>query len=319
MPSDRRIITSWGHGEDAALWVLDDRRAGILTVDFITPVADDPYVWGQIAAANSLSDVFAMGGKPFVALNIVGFPTRTLGLEILKEVLRGGQEKASEAGAFLMGGHSVEDGEPKYGLVVYGEAPLDNLWKVTGARPGDLLVLTKPIGTGIVATAIKADMVEDEASVREALRWMTTLNDLPRFFTEEESLAVRACTDVTGFGLVGHALDMLSGGGLDLTLAVKDVPLLPGVLDLAESGLVPAGSHNNRMAYGKGVANLESQDGILMDVLFDAQTSGGLLLALSEEDAQRILPRVHGANFSRAAVVGRFSEGDGKIELADHL
>lgn len=319
MPSDQRIITSWGHGEDAALWALDDRRAGILTVDFITPVADDPYVWGQIAAANSISDVFAMGGKPFVALNIVGFPTKVLGLDILKEVLRGGQEKASEAGAFLMGGHSVEDGEPKYGLVVYGEAPLDRLWKVTGARPGDLLVLTKPIGTGIVATAIKAAMLEDEASGLEALRWMTTLNDLPRFFTEEESQGVRACTDVTGFGLIGHCLDMLSGGGLDLTLGVKDVPLLPGVLDLASSGLVPAGSHNNRMTYGHRVEGLESRDAVLMDVIFDAQTSGGLLLALSEEDALKMLPRIYKAGFDRARVVGRFSKGDGKIKTADHL
>ncbi len=193
-------------------------------MDFITPVSDDPYTWGQIAAANSLSDVFAMGGKPFVALNVVGFPTKALGLDVLKEVLRGGQEKVSEAGAFLLGGHSVDDREPKYGLVVYGEVRRDSIWKVTGARPGDLLILTKPVGTGIVATAVKADMVEDEASRTEAARWMTTLNDLPRRISQEECRMVRACTDVTGFGLAGHATDMLSAGGTDLTLGIRECP-----------------------------------------------------------------------------------------------
>jgi len=236
LPSHERIITSWGSGEDAALWTIDPERAGILTVDFITPVSDDPLTWGRIAATNSLSDVFAMGGKPFVALNIVGFPTKTLELDVLKDVLRGGQEKVAEAGAFLLGGHIVEDREPKFGLVVYGEVRRDSIWKVTGARPGDLLLLTKPVGTGIVATAVKADMVEDEASRIEAARWMTTLNDLPRLLSADECRVVHACTDVTGFGLAGHVLDMLSEGGLKLTLGIRDIPLLPGVLDLASSG-----------------------------------------------------------------------------------
>lgn len=315
MPSNERIITSWGSGEDAAIWKIDSGRAGILTVDFITPVSDDPYVWGQIAAANSVSDVFAMGGKPFVALNIVGFPTKTLGLDSLKEVLRGGYEKATEAGAFLMGGHSVEDAEPKYGLVVYGEVRIDSLWQVTGARPGDLLIITKPLGSGIVATAVKAEMTEDEASVREAQRWMTRLNDLPLRLSEEEHRMVRACTDVTGFGLAGHGLDMLSEGGLDLILQVESLPLLPGVKSLAESGLVPAGAYNNRDAYGHRVRNLSSAPEFASDILFDPQTSGGLLLAVSEKDAADLLSAIKAAGFDQAAIAGRFAEGEGMIEI----
>jgi selenide,water dikinase len=319
LPSHERIITSWGSGEDAALWTIDQERAGILTVDFITPVSDDPRTWGQIAATNSLSDVFAMGGKPFVALNIVGFPTKTLELDVLKDVLRGGQEKVAEAGAFLLGGHSVDDQEPKYGLVVYGEVRQDSLWKVTGARPGDLLLLTKPVGTGIIATAVKADMVEDEASRTEAARWMTTLNDLPRRLSPDECRMVHACTDVTGFGLAGHVLDMLSEGGLKLTLGIRDIPLLPGVLDLASSGLIPAGTYSNRIAYEDRVKDPSKHDDILMDMVFDAQTSGGLLLALGREDAERLLPKIRNSGFDRTAVIGRFSEGDGTIEIADAL
>ena len=316
MPSHARIITSWGSGEDAAIWKIDEERLGILTVDFITPVADDPYVWGQIAAANSLSDAFAMGGRPFVALNIVGFPTKCLGLESLKEVLRGGHEKATEAGAFLMGGHSVEDAEPKYGLVVYGEVRADSLWKVTGARPGDLLIITKPLGTGIVATAVKAEMVEDEASVREAFRWMTALNDLPLRLSPDERRLVRACTDVTGFGLAGHCLDMLSEGGLDLILDPEALPLLPGVRDLAGSGLLPAGAYNNRDAYGERVKGLEGADEFAADILFDPQTSGGLLLAVPEEHAESLLASVRAACFEYGAVAGRFTEGEGFIRAA---
>lgn len=315
MPSNERIITSWGSGEDAAIWKIDSGRAGILTVDFITPVADDPYVWGQIAAANSLSDVFAMGGRPFVALNIVGYPTRTLGLEGLKEVLRGGQEKTAEAGAFLMGGHSVEDSEPKYGLVVYGEVRTGSLWKVTGARPGDLLIITKPLGAGIVATAIKAEMAEDEASLREGLRWMTRLNDLPLRLSADECRLVRACTDVTGFGLAGHCLDMLSEGGLDLVISSEALPILPGVKDLAESGLLPAGAYTNRDAYGGRVKGLEGADEFAADILFDPQTSGGLLLAVPERDAGGLLASVRAAGFDYAAVAGRFTEGEGLIKI----
>ena len=206
-PRDERILTDWEGGEDAALWKITEERVGILTLDFITPVVDDPYVWGQVAAANSISDVFAMGGSPLVALNIVAFPLNCLPLDMLKRLMEGGASKVSESGAFLMGGHSVEDQEPKYGLCVFGEVERDAMWRTTGAQPGDALLLTKPLGTGIMATAIKAEMA-DPAQADQAVRWMTALNDLPRRMTPEQRRRVHAATDVTGFGLAGHSLDM---------------------------------------------------------------------------------------------------------------
>ncbi len=282
-------------------------------------MVDAPGTWGEIAAANSLSDVFAMGGRPFVALNVVGFPTKTLDLSVLQEVLEGGLRKVQEAGAFLLGGHSVQDDEPKYGLVVYGEGRRSALWQVTGARAGDLLILTKPLGTGVIATAIKADMVEDRESEREAVRWMTTLNDVPGHLDEEEMGLVHSCTDVTGFGLVGHTLDMLSAGVLDLVLDVRNVPLLRGVVDLAESGLIPAGTYNNRIAYADRVKGLDRYADTHTDLLFDAQTSGGLLLSVQERHADRMVARLRSMGFERAQVIGRFTAGEGRIEAADSL
>jgi selenide,water dikinase len=318
--SDERLLATWDGGEDAALWKIGDGRLGILTVDFITPVVDDPYAWGQIAAANSISDVFAMGGRPIIALNVVGFPTRKLGLDVLQKVLEGGFSKVQEAGAFLAGGHSVQDEEPKYGLVVYGEARENDAWRTTGARPGDALILTKPVGTGIAATAAKADMAEDPETITEALRWMTALNDVPAKLSEDLRRAVKAATDVTGFGLAGHILDMLGGTGqkdpnLNLQLFFKDVPLLPGVLDLADMGLVPEGSYRNRAAYEERVKITRKYSSAETDVLFDAQTSGGLLLAVSPDFAQATLRACRDAGFVYAAVIGEFTPGDGKGTL----
>ncbi len=313
------MLASWSSGEDGALFSIDEERAGILTVDFITPVVDDPVAWGEIAAANSLSDVFAMGGRPLVALNVVGFPTKTLGLEVLESVLSGGLKKVGEAGAFLLGGHSVEDNEPKYGLVVYGEVPRSSIWRVTGARAGDVLVLTKPLGTGIVTTALKAEMLEDASSYTEAVRWMSALNDIPLSLAPEILASVHACTDVTGFGLAGHALDMLSSGGLNLLLGMRNLPLLPGVHRLAASGLVPAGTYNNRVEYQDRVTGPASDDEIQMDIVFDAQTSGGLLLAVPEAAAADLLPALAQAGFPLSAVIGRFVDGEGLIVVSEGL
>ena len=312
---DERILATWSGGEDAALWKIDEHRLGVLTVDFITPVVDDPYVWGQVAAANSISDVFAMGGRPIVALNIVGFPTKKLALDVLKKILDGGFSKTREAGAFLVGGHSVQDDEPKYGLVVYGEVNADAMWRTVGARDGDVLVLTKPIGTGIAITGIKAKMIENPATAEEAARWMTTLNDLPRHLSDDLHRAVHAATDVTGFGLAGHILDMLSGGGTDLRLRLRDVPLLPGVKDLADMGLIPEGSHRNHIAYTDRVEIAGSFSDAELDMLYDAQTSGGLLLALPSERAEEMLDVCRKAGFEYAAVVGNFETGDGRIRV----
>ena len=206
--------------------MIDDKRAAIFTLDFITPVVDDPFTYGQIAAANALSDVYAMGGRPLVALNIVGFPVTCEPLEVLSEILKGGQERVNAAGAVLAGGHSVDDGEPKYGLAVFGEVDAAKMWKVTGARPGDALILTKPLGTGLVATAIKAGAA-DPGETEAAVRSMRALNDLPMRLPGELLAEVHACTDVTGFSLAGHLLDMLSGG-MEARLSPVNCPCCPG-------------------------------------------------------------------------------------------
>jgi len=290
-----------------------------MTVDFITPIVDDPFIWGQIAAANSLSDVFAMGGKPFIALNIVGFPIKTLELDILEKILSGGHQKVTEAGAFLVGGHSVEDEEPKYGLAVYGEVSLREIWKITGAMPGDHLLLTKPLGTGVISTAIKADMVEDPKGPEEAVKWMSTLNDIPLKIEKELLNAIHACTDVTGFGLAGHALDMISAGNVNLQLGLKNIPLLPGALELAGMGMLPAGTYNNRIQYEDSVTGLDRHEETLVDMVFDAQTSGGLLLAVDPSKSSEFLQALKGVGFERSEIIGHFSSGKGQIELIDHL
>lgn len=312
---NERILATWSGGEDAALWEIDERRLGVLTVDFITPVVDDPYVWGQIAAANSISDVFAMGGRPIVALNIVGFPTRKLELSILKKILEGGFSKTREAGAFLVGGHSVQDDEPKYGLVVYGEVDRNKMWRTVGAYADDVLILTKPIGTGIVTTAIKAGMLEDPITIQEATHWMTALNDLPRRLTEELHSSVHAATDLTGFGIAGHLLDMLSSGDLDCHLELNAVPLISGVLQLADMGLIPEGAYRNRIAYQDQIQIAGSPSEAAVDMLFDAQTSGGLMLAVAPEYADLMLQTCISAGFKHSAIIGRFKAGNGNVHV----
>jgi selenide,water dikinase len=292
--------------------MVDDTRAGIFTLDFITPVVDDPFTFGQIAAANALSDVFAMGGRPLVALNIVGFPVNCQPLEMLTQILKGGQERVTAAGAFLAGGHSVEDEEPKYGLAVYGEVVVKNIWRVTGARPGDSLILTKPLGTGVVITAFQAEM-DEPGEIDVAVDSMRMLNDLPLKLPEEIYSEVHACTDVTGFSLAGHLLDMLSGGGLGVRLFAENLPILPGALEKADMGLVPAGSYRNRELYSPRVDGLENISSPMSDLVFDAQTSGGLLLAVSEEISGRFLEVCRSAGFPQSAIIGSFTEGEGGI------
>ena len=312
-----RVLATWSGGEDAALWTIDERRLGVLTVDFITPVADDPYVWGQVAAANSISDVFAMGGRPIVALNIVGFPSKVLGLDVLKKILEGGFERTRASGAFLVGGHSVQDEEPKYGLVVYGEVDRDKIWRTVGGRPGDRLILTKPVGTGVAITGIKAGMIEDPRTAQEAARWMTTLNDLPLKLHEALHRSIHAGTDVTGFGLAGHILDMLSENTVDCELALSQIPILTGALELADMGLVPEGAYRNREAYEAQVSLAEGFSPALasLDMLYDAQTSGGLLLAVTPDRADALLRFCRENGFERSALIGTLTEGTGRIRV----
>ncbi len=272
----------------------------IQTVDFFTPVVDDPYLFGQIAAANSLSDVYAMGGVPKVALNIVGFPN-CLAPAILEEILRGGAEKVKEAGAVLAGGHSVQNDEPLYGLCVSGFVNPARIWKNYGAVPGDVLILTKPIGNGLVNTAAKAEMVSEQ-SLEEAINAMKSLNrTAAEVFKRYE---VHACTDITGFGLLGHGLEMADGGNVTLEIASGAVPFIAGAADYAKMGLVPAGSYRNRNYAGERVKNTGAEE-FTMDLLYDPQTSGGLLASVREDQARDIMRDLKNAGLeTRAAVIG---------------
>lgn len=307
-----RVLASWNGNEDAAVFELDEERYGILTVDFITPVVDDAFAWGQIAAANSLSDVFAMGGRPVVALNVVCFPTKYLELDVLKDILAGGFERVRKSGAFLVGGHSVQDDEPKYGLVVYGEVKKSGLWRTTGARSGDKLILTKPIGTGIAVTAIKADMIEDERTRTEATESMKKLNMLG--LSDELHDSVHAATDVTGFGLAGHLSDML-GEGVDCEILLNKVPSISGVKELADMGLVPEGAYRNQAAFEKNVDFDGSFRQCDVDMLYDAQTSGGLLLAVEAEKSEALLNHIRQKGFERSEIIGEFVNGTGRIKI----
>ncbi len=311
-PRHERLLSGWEHGEDAALWDLGDTRAGVFTLDFITPVVDDPFLWGQIAAANALSDVFAMGGRVLLALNIVCFPVNCLPLQILGKILEGGESKVLEAGGILAGGHSVEDEEPKYGLAVFGEVDKSRIWNIRGLCCGDDVILTKPLGTGIIVTAIKADMVEP--SHREiAIQSMAALNNILPVLSEEMVSAIHASTDVTGFGMAGHLLDMLSSN-CDMTLKLSQLPALPGARENASMGLLPAGAYRNREAYqdrvhAEGISPGED------DLLYDPQTSGGLLLSVTNGAGPAFVKHLRQHGFPYAETVGSIVKGSGKIVL----
>lgn len=310
------LLTSWDKGEDAALWEIDRDRLGILTVDFITPVEDDPYRFGEIAAANSLSDVFAMGGRPLVALNVVGFPSSCAAMQILQDILSGGAAKIIESGAVLGGGHTVQDNEPKYGLVVFGEVERGKEWRTEGARPGDALIITKPLGSGIAVTAIKGGLIPPNTAA-EISDVMAMLNDIRRAdISNDLRSAIHACTDVTGFGLAGHALDMLPQH-LNLSIFTDALPVFPQVAELAQMGLIPAGSYANRAHAERRISNEAPTDRMrtfATDIAFDPQTSGGLLMAVewdaAKELAERLLPL-----FPSTTVIGEFSKGNGTLRL----
>ena len=299
---DENLLVGIDTADDAAVYRITDEIAMIQTVDFFTPIVDDPYLFGQIGAANALSDVYAMGGVPKVALNIVGFPN-CLDPSILGEILRGGADKVKEADAVLVGGHSVQNDEPQYGLCVSGFVHPDRIWKNYGAEPGDMLILTKPVGNGLVNTAVKADMASEE-SVEEAVNAMKSLNK-----TAAEVLlryTVHACTDITGFGLLGHALEM-ADGGKDVTLEIfsRQVPVIHGAADYAKMGLVPAGAYRNR-GYGIGRVKAEGVPEYMTDILYDPQTSGGLLASVPAEEAQQVMADLRTAGLeTRCAVIGR--------------
>ena len=299
------LLVGSSTGDDAAVYRLDDRIGLVLTVDFFTPITDDPYEFGLVAAANSLSDVYAMGGRPLVALNVVGFPA-ALAAEMLGDVLRGGYDKAAEANCLIVGGHTVDDNEPKYGLSVVGLVEPGRHVSNAAAQPGDVLVLTKPLGTGIVTTGCKAG-VAPSGSVETAVEIMAALNRAASEAMME--VGVNACTDVTGFGLMGHLTGMLRASGVSAEISVSQAPVLPGVDELLAQGIAPGGTHRNEAGVAEYVdwdASVSANDRLL---LCDAQTSGGLLISVPQERLSRLLDALEERGVVTRAVVGSIGDG----------
>jgi selenide,water dikinase len=308
---DPNIIVGMESGDDAGVYKLSDELAVIQTVDFITPIVDDPFTFGQVAAANALSDVYAMGGRPVTAMNMVCFPVGSQDISVLQDILRGGLDKLREADVALVGGHSVEDQELKYGLSVTGVVHPSKVIVKDTAQVGDRLILTKPIGTGIVTTALKGGEA-DEKSVGPVARSMTTLNK--RASELMVDIGVNACTDVTGFGLLGHARGMVEKNQASIEIRFSAVPVFDGVRDFAEMGLVPGGTRRN-MEFHRGAVELDSGIGEeSLDILFDAQTSGGLLIAVPGQRAESLLKGLHENGVESAAIIGEIvDEPRGKI------
>lgn len=289
---------------DAGIYRISDSQALLQSVDFFTPVVDTPRLFGEIAAANALSDIYAMGGRPLTALNLVGFPS-CLELEILTEILQGGAAKVLEAGAVIVGGHSVEDEEPKYGLSVTGIVDPHHMVTTVGARAGDRLILTKPLGTGLLTTALKGDILQ-ESEFPEAIAGMATLNRVASEIMME--VGVSACTDITGFGLLGHALEMAEASRINLLIEGDALPAYPKALDMAEMGLVPQGSYRNRQHYLTRVLEAKRIPRLTLDLLADPQTSGGLLIAVDPAKADDLRFRLKAAKRG-AYPIGWVSDG----------
>jgi selenide,water dikinase len=292
-------LAGFKNNEDAAVYKINEQQALIFTLDLITPIVDDPYIFGQIAAANALSDIFAMGGKPLLALNIVCFPENRL--DDLKLVLKGGAKKIVEAGAILAGGHTLKDQEPKYGLAVVGLiCPQDIIYN-NKPQEGDLLILTKPLGTGILSTALKNDMAEP-TTLKKAIFWMTKLNQLPE---ELLKLSIHSLTDITGFGLIGHLSEMLTNNNLGAELQINSIPVLKGLDKYISSGMIPGGTMKNKENYS---CRVEKKPGIPSEqeiILYDAQTSGGLLLAIEPEQAEKAKTLLYQQGFTLSQIIGK--------------
>ena len=287
--------------DDAGVYKIADDVASIQTLDFFTPIVDDPYTFGQIAAANALSDVYAMGGRPLTAMNIVCFPIESLDISILKDIPNGGIDKMSEAKVTLLGGHSIEDTELKYGLSVTGTVHPKRLVTNSGAKVGDKLILTKPLGTGIISTALKAGMA-DKKTVAKVTKSMAALNGTASELMQE--VGVHACTDITGFGFLGHTVQLAQNSQIGINIDIASIPLFPEAGEFAKQGLCPGGLHRNREFYSPCVEIASEVPTHMQDILFDPQTSGGLLICLAPTKAQRLLNRLHQAGIEEAAIVG---------------
>ena len=309
---DPSLLVGTETGDDAGVYRLSDDTALVVTVDFFPPIVDDPFSYGSIAVANSLSDIYAMGGRPLLGLNIVGFPS-DLPKDILGEIMKGGYSKAHEAGCLIIGGHTVNDEEPKYGLAAVGIVEPGKQITNAGARPGDRLVLTKPLGTGIITTAGKQGLLQQEV-LDQAVGIMSTLNrDASEAMVK---VGVNACTDVTGFGLIGHLHSMVSGSGVGCKLHLSEIPAIPGAWELLQDGIAPGGTHRNLEGVGSRVrwdAGVSDESRLL---LCDAQTSGGLLISVPEERTELLLEELEAAGVKSPALIGEvLGDGSAGIEV----
>ena len=297
--------------DDAGVYKLSDDLAIIQTIDFFTPIVDDPYDFGQITVANALSDVYAMGGKPLTAMNVVCFPINKLDISILKDMLKGGIDKMKEAGVTLVGGHSIDDAELKYGLSVTGTVHPERLVTNSGAKAGDKLILTKPLGTGIISTALKAGKVSKQTAAKVA-KYMAALNKKASELMQE--VGVHACTDITGFGLLGHACQLARNSQVGIKINPISVPVFAEVEEFAKAGFCPGGLHRNREFYGKMVKFSKQIPDYIQDILFDPQTSGGLLISLAPETTELLVKKLQKAGVQDAIIIGEvIGKPTGKI------
>ena len=312
--TDPKLMVGFDSSDDAAVYRINDDVALIQTVDFFPPIVDDPFQFGQVAATNALSDVWAMGGTPKIAMNLLTFPS-CLSLDIVKAILAGGYDKVLEAGAVIVGGHSIEDQEPKYGLCVSGFARPEEILTNSGAQEGDVLVLTKPLGTGILSTGAKAGLLSQE-EYDEMLRLMTTLNQKG----QQAMMPVHptACTDITGFGLLGHVQEMAKGSGKTIRLWSQSIPIVPKALELARDGIIPGGAYRNRGYLDQDVVISDSIPLEVSDVLFDPQTAGGLLITVPEARAQQLLERLADLGVPGAAIGMVYPLGDALVQVEPH-
>jgi selenide,water dikinase len=313
LPKDPKVLVGLDTSDDAGVYQLSDEVALVQTVDFFTPIVDDPFTFGQIAVANALSDVYAMGGTPLTGMNLVAFPIKTLSPSILKKILLGGLSKMEEAGVALVGGHTIEDPEVKYGLAVTGVIHPNRILTNAKAKRGDKLVLTKPLGTGIIATALKGEMASEEA-IRKIVESMVTLN---RTASERmKTLGAHACTDITGFSFIGHALEMAIASQVGMVIQSKAVPFFPEAKEYAKLGLIPGGAHSNRQYFSCRVEIHSDVPDLLVDILYDPQTSGGLLISLPSDEAENLVGILKKEGHLHSSVVGEVvGDPPGKIRL----
>jgi len=302
---DPNLLVGFGTCDDGGIYRLNDQTAIIMTADFITPPVDDPFIFGQIAAANAISDVYAMGGAPLACLNLIAFPSGKLSQEMLHKIVEGGLDKITEAGAVLAGGHSIDDDEPKYGLSVTGTVHPDRIWTNTGARPGDVLVLTKPIGSGVLFNANLKKWVS-AAAMDSCLEVLTTLNRWPAEIMQNYD--IHAATDVTGFGLAGHALEMVGETPITIDIRIESLPVMDEALDMYRKGMTTGVNASNRQQVAGKMTMATGLPAWHQEIVFDPQTNGGLMAALPESQSQELIAALHAAGIPAATIIGRVTD-----------